>query len=154
MTNLTLTHTWASVDADCNIIASMLATVANEEHVIVAINDDLIPATLVANRLGLTVTQVKWGNFLGIMYDDRKLPMISNPIVSGIGVLPKIPKLTIAVSYYNDDTIVNDIKKFYDNVGHRVDVVAICCTPTTPSERTTYQNHVQSGTKLTFPWKL
>ncbi len=154
MNNLSLTYTWASIDADCNTLASMLNIDADENCVIIAINNDLIPATLVANRLGINVMQVKYGIISGVFYDTSKLPLISRPINSGTGLVPEFPKLTIVVSYYNDNAAVKDIKKFYDNIGHHVNIAAICCTPTTPSERITYQSHVDSGTKLTFPWKL
>ncbi len=154
MNKLCLSYDWPAVNADCNAIVTTLNMFAEEDRVIVAINDDLIPATLIANRLGLSVVQVKYGEFFGIDYDDNNIPTIARSIVSGLGLVPNFPKLTIVVSYYHDDAIVKKIKKYYNAIGHYVDVAAICCTPTSPSERTTYLNFVQTGTKLTFPWKI
>lgn len=154
MADLSLFYGWSNIDNDCNTIATILSMGCKNDKVVIAINDDLIPATLIANRLDLSVVQVKYGNFLGIAYDDSKLPLISKSIISGSGVLPELPELIIVVSYLNDNTIINSIVKYYKSVGHSVKIAALNCTVMYSSDVISYQNTVLNGTKLTFPWKL
>lgn len=118
-------YNWENINDDCNSIAFDLASECEKDDVIVAINNDLIPATLVANRLDLSVVQVKYGEFSGILYDENKLPMISKPIVSGTGLAPNFPKLIIVVSYFKYELLIKNIVKYYKTVGHVVDVVFI-----------------------------
>jgi len=156
MTDLTLYYDWPDVNHDLNMLASAVEDNAYDYDVVVAVNDDLIPATLMATRLNLSITQVKYGLFSGIFHGDDKFPVISKPIESGIGSLSDFPTLLVVVSYFSGNKEVQHIIDFYETLGHRIHLVAIFNSANQQfgEQVVGYQNFVRSGTKITFPWKL
>ncbi len=156
MTDLTLYYDWPDVNHDLNLLASSIEGNRYSYDVIIAVNNDLVPATLMATRLALPVTQIKYGNISGVFHGDNNMPLICNPIESGEGNLPDFPNLLLVVSYFTSDEEVQHVVDFYQSQGHQVHLMAIFNSARQQfgEQVVGYQNFVRNGTKITFPWKL
>ncbi len=156
MNDLTLCYDWPDVNHDLNLLALSIENNPYNYDVIIAVNNDLVPATLMATRLALPITQIKYGNISGVFHGDNNMPLICKPIESGAGNLPDFPNLLLVVSYFNNDEEVQHVVDFYQSQGHHVRLIAIFNSARQQfgEQVVGYQNFVRNGTKITFPWKL
>jgi len=140
-----LVYSWGSIDNDINMLISLQPYDNKESHRVIGMDNDLVPATLVASRLNVPIIQVT---------DVNNLPLISNPINSGDGTLPDLPILVFVVSYASISNYdkINEIAARFIQIGHKVHIFALYSSQGS-AHTFQYQWFVSHGTNITFPWK-
>lgn len=141
--NLTSYYGWADIDSDCNMLAGLVSPFTEKDTRVIAFKNDIIPATLIANRLGVDIIQIN---------DINNVPMIANSLTSGSVESLSYPNLILVASYIADDSpILDTIFAEYCKAGHKVKTISLYCA--TNGVANFYQHFVEYGTNIIFPWK-
>ncbi len=145
---ININYTWAMIDIDCNTLATMTQTYLEKTSRVIALHNDLVPATLIAARLNLPVIQIT---------DINNPPLISEPLVSGDGTMSAPPSLIFVVSRVTSDVCdeLNILSKKYKSAGHNsINIIALFATQNNLNPRQIYQTFVSDDTNITFPWNF
>jgi len=143
---------WEQISKGCLSLVMNNAETLNSSEAVLALSDDLVSASIVANLVSLPLIVINKSELC--RRPTEKLIDICKPIQSGHGVAPVLPKLIIVSSMVTIASEIESISDTYKERGHELNVITLFHCNEYGFVPDCFWQRLEYNTKLIFPWEL